>query len=858
MGSLSHSTDYVKQNVKKNYQSDNEALRRDYFFNVVQPSNPKIQIDKYLSANELGISGFDHPDSKSFQCGIWGVTNFKTKGNRTIFYDEFLPIIKFLDFCKSMASSTTSSTTSTTDKNAGRVDNKQVTSDNPSKPQKELVNIGSEANEEDLKLYYAKNKIAKDSEVYVYRNERGLPVQIKTRTPNKKFGLFHWDGENWQRKGYKINSKVLFYGMEQIATLPVGGDQYEKPDIYLVEGEKCAEALKKAGFLALAYPGANTYTGLYYDPLKKIDANYHIWPDNDEPGYHCADKMRVYLPEAKIIPKSILNPKKDGGDAADLTTQQIIDVITRYHEDINKLSTLKKNWMSCIFEVDKEKYLVPIDPTQAAIQGRENFNGQLKKISRMSLKRYVQETMTLDGISILHPMDGPDRFAWKKGIDEVKRPSELLKIFLHQQEQYKKLGEIYENPIMKLPGQPCYQKDIISKKISVYSKTTPFIYPDDSIIPIDVVDTDVYRQVLIPVLGDKNASIFCAWLSRYFAFCETGKDFYIRRLPIMNIMGAPKLGKSAIASIITRIHGGVIGDLIKYARDPNGFGSTQLANYFMLADDPDGDIDKKFAENLRVACKRIHTGALTSIERKGVDAFTSTSLHAAMLLSNTDENNLKVLRELTTPDMKDRCAFLVASGDGMFKKHGGPILATKYMSELLDDHARLYEFFISVAHVAISRIENKDEGDYFFDSYLDEQTNEYFEQVSPHIEIQKFLTWLHDNFRSKESVMYVDMMNQTGQGKFLYRDRASKKTQVRICMSSLKDFYNYYRDTQYPGENSTLVRYLRGEHENDRGAISPLSKSDTLRGVTKDMKNVFFGRKRTDNADANCIFYEVS
>ena len=851
MGNISHSKGYVKGDVKKNYQLDNDELRRDYFFNVVQPSNPKIQIDKYMSANELGITGYEHGDSKSFQCGIWGVTNFKAKGDRTIFYDEFLPITKFLDFCHSM-------NTSIKTKNAGTVDTKQVTDNNSSsKPPKQPINIGCEANEEELQLYYIKNKIPKDSEVYVYRNERGLPVQIKTRTPNKKFGLFHWDGQDWCKKGYKINSKMLFYGMEQIATLPVGMADSEKPDIYLVEGEKCAEALKKAGFIALAYPGANTYTGLHYEPLKKIDANYHIWPDNDDAGYHCADKMRVYLPHAQIIPIAIINPKTPGEDAADLTTDQIIDVITRYHDDKNHLSRLKEGWMSCIFEVDKEKYLVPIDPTQAALQGREEFTGQLKKISRMSLKRYVQETMTLDGISILHPTDGPDRFAWKKGIDEIKRPSELLEIFLYQQEKYKKLGEINENPIMKLPGQPCYQKDIISNKISVSSKNLPFIYPDDSIIPVDVEDTDIYRQVLIPVLGDENASVFCAWLSRYFAFCHTGKDFYIRRLPIMNIMGYPKLGKSAIASIITRIHGGVIGDLIKYARDPNGFGSTQLANYFMLADDPDGDIDKKFAENLRVACKRIHTGALTSIERKGVDAFTSTSLHAALLLSNTDENNMKVIRELTTPDMKDRCAFLLADGEGMLKKHGSQILATKYMSELLDDHSRLYEFFISVANAAISRIEEKNTNGYFFDSYYDEKLNEYFEQVSPHIEIQKFLTWLHDNFKSKDSLMYLEMMNRTEQGKFIYKDRYSRKTQVRISMSSIKEFYNYYRDTEYPGENSTMVRYLRGEHENDRGAISPLSKSDTLRGVTKDMKNVFFGRKRTDKADANCIFYDV-
>jgi putative DNA primase/helicase len=117
---------------------------------------------------------------------------------------------------------------------------------------------------------------------YTYRNEKGntvgFMVRYESASGEKSFiPYFKKEAEKW-KPGYsgKGNSKRPLYNLDAI---------YRRPEeiIWIAEGEKCADALSKLGFLATTSPGgANGATKADWQPL----ANRHciMWPDNDPPG----------------------------------------------------------------------------------------------------------------------------------------------------------------------------------------------------------------------------------------------------------------------------------------------------------------------------------------------------------------------------------------------------------------------------------------------------------------------------------------------------------------------------------------------------------------------------------------------
>lgn len=92
---------------------------------------------------------------------------------------------------------------------------------------------------------------------------------------------------NWQLKepSFKKGQKPL-YNLHKIANEPLA-------PIYVVEGEKCADALNELGLIATTSGGADSAKGADWRLLAGREVV--IWPDNDEPGNRYADDVTAIL-----------------------------------------------------------------------------------------------------------------------------------------------------------------------------------------------------------------------------------------------------------------------------------------------------------------------------------------------------------------------------------------------------------------------------------------------------------------------------------------------------------------------------------------------------------------------------------
>jgi putative DNA primase/helicase len=97
-----------------------------------------------------------------------------------------------------------------------------------------------------------------------------------------------------------------------------------KPDVrvFVVEGEKCADALREFGALAITWPGGGkAVKHADWSPLagRKVT----IWPDADEPGHKAGQEVAAILHEKGCEVRMIAPPegKADGWDIADAVTE---------------------------------------------------------------------------------------------------------------------------------------------------------------------------------------------------------------------------------------------------------------------------------------------------------------------------------------------------------------------------------------------------------------------------------------------------------------------------------------------------------------------------------------------------------
>jgi len=142
---------------------------------------------------------------------------------------------------------------------------------------------------------------------YEYKNEDGLLVYKKQRYEfddgSKSFSFFTPDGEKGR------GGKSYPYNLPAVITAET---------IYFCEGEKCVEAIKKAGYVATSLDaGANSIWRKEYNSYFK-GKDVIILPDNDEPGMKYAVNIKKELSHA-VIKKLPGLPEK--GDVYDWLKQ---------------------------------------------------------------------------------------------------------------------------------------------------------------------------------------------------------------------------------------------------------------------------------------------------------------------------------------------------------------------------------------------------------------------------------------------------------------------------------------------------------------------------------------------------------
>ncbi len=145
---------------------------------------------------------------------------------------------------------------------------------------------------------------------YVYQDEEGNPLFQAVRTQPKGFFQQRWENGRWEN-GTKGVRRVLYRLPELLASTDT---------VYVVEGEKDVEGLRKLGLCATTnVGGAGTWRSEYSEVLRNRDVV--ILPDNDLPGQdhaaHVAKALDGIAASVKIVdlPDLIV-----GGDVSDWLT----------------------------------------------------------------------------------------------------------------------------------------------------------------------------------------------------------------------------------------------------------------------------------------------------------------------------------------------------------------------------------------------------------------------------------------------------------------------------------------------------------------------------------------------------------
>lgn len=142
------------------------------------------------------------------------------------------------------------------------------------------------------------------------------------------------------------NGKKSINGIEKVLyNLPA---VIKADTVYIVEGEKCADAVINQGFVATTLcTGANSKWEISYKQYLE-DKNIIILPDNDKPGLKYAKMLKEHLPFAKVILLNDLSDKED-----------VFDWLKKGHtiDEINDLEEfdIESYFNKSNFAIDEEK-----------------------------------------------------------------------------------------------------------------------------------------------------------------------------------------------------------------------------------------------------------------------------------------------------------------------------------------------------------------------------------------------------------------------------------------------------------------------------------------------------------------------
>lgn len=143
--------------------------------------------------------------------------------------------------------------------------------------------------------------------------------RYKHPTTGEKFiRPIHWNGAQYVAKEPpKPSDGKLLYRLPELCTAD------STQPIWIVEGEKCADALAALGMIATTSGSADSAKAANWTPLRD-GRTCIIWPDNDEPGRKYADtvtaKLRALGCQAKCIDVTALG-LAEKGDCVDWLAQ---------------------------------------------------------------------------------------------------------------------------------------------------------------------------------------------------------------------------------------------------------------------------------------------------------------------------------------------------------------------------------------------------------------------------------------------------------------------------------------------------------------------------------------------------------
>ena len=165
---------------------------------------------------------------------------------------------------------------------------------------------------------------------YDYRDAKGEVVYQVTRSADKKFRQRRPDGAG----GYIYNLKDVDPVPYNLPMIMQASDE----PIFVVEGEKCADALMAAGLIATTNSGG---AGKWPDALSEYfqDRDVIVLPDNDAPGMKHADQVAASLwLKAKRIKCVALPGLPPKGDVVNFLATNTVEDLLQHVRTASELS----------------------------------------------------------------------------------------------------------------------------------------------------------------------------------------------------------------------------------------------------------------------------------------------------------------------------------------------------------------------------------------------------------------------------------------------------------------------------------------------------------------------------------------
>ncbi len=392
---------------------------------------------------------------------------------------------------------------------------------------------------------------------------------------------------------------------------PLYGLPFTDDDIVIVEGEKCCDAVRAAGFPATTWSGGSSAVHKTdWSPLKGMTC--YFWPDNDEPGMKAKDVIIRALSgiAAEIRVVQIPDGRPVAWDAADTDDEEIHKLVEEavVVEAANNEASQKQEaqdpatrfyYDGTRYHLDTEREFVPLDQKSVARHMKSwgnDFSQIEAALCRIQTDRHIHFAGPLAG----HPRG------------------------LHTAGGVKLLATV--------------SPSIIKAKVGTWGTLRAVL---------DGLLTD-------PDSGKIQVEIFLAWLKIARESLVTN-----RRRPgqAMALAGPRGSGKSLLIDITELTLGGRRANPYPYFTGRTIF-SADLAGAELLAvDDEAGSTDIRSRKTLAANIKSCLFAGAVRIEGKNKTAFTLRPCWRMLMALNDEPEALLVLPPITE-DIGDKITLL--------------------------------------------------------------------------------------------------------------------------------------------------------------------------------------------------------